>query len=65
MTGKYRLRLRIRHHLPWALINLGIAAKGKRNCGDHSGYNADNEVERCHYCDVGERPYDPRHFIDP
>jgi len=64
MRPKYRLRLRVRRQLPWVLINLGIAAKGKHDCGDHSWYNADNQVERCHYCEVGERPYDPTHFLD-
>jgi hypothetical protein len=64
MRPKYRLRLRVRRHLPWVLINLGIAAKGKADCGDHSWYNADNVVERCHHCEVGSRPYDPAHFAD-
>lgn len=64
MRPKYRLRHRVRTHLPWVLINLGIAAKGKQDCGDHSWYNSDGRVERCNYCEVGERPFDASHFAD-
>jgi len=46
------------------MINLGIAGKGKGDCGDHSWYNQDGMVERCHHCEVGARPYDPSHFQD-
>lgn len=62
MSGRYRLRTRVRRHLPSFLIDRGVAAKGKVDCGDHSWYNAGNEVERCHHCEVGARPYDPEHF---
>lgn len=59
---KYRFRHAIRRRLPWFLINLGLAAKGKQDCGNHSWYNSDGVVERCHYCEPGERPHDPAHF---
>jgi len=60
--GKYRLRTRVRRHLPWFLVNLGVAGKGRRDCGDHQWYRADDNVEGCYHCDVGVRPYDPAHF---
>lgn len=63
MSPKYRLRFRIRQHLPSVLINLGLAANGKRDCGDHTWFNADDVVERCYYCQVGVRPYDRAHFL--
>lgn len=62
MRPRYRLRLRVRRHLPRRLINLGLAAKGARDCGAHGWYNAGDHVERCYYCLVGQRPYDPAHF---
>ncbi|MDI1459549.1 hypothetical protein QEZ54_01080 [Catellatospora sp. KI3] len=60
--GRYRLRTRIRTRLPWFLINLGFADKGRRDCGDHDWYAGDGVVEHCYHCRVGERPYDPAHF---
>ena len=62
MAGRYRVRTRVRRHLPWFLINLGIAAQGRQDCGDHEWHNADNVVERCYHCVVGVRPYDRAHF---
>jgi hypothetical protein len=48
--------------LPWFLVNLGVAGKGRGDCGAHEFYNADGSVERCYHCAVGECPYDPGHF---
>lgn len=64
MTARYRWRTGIRRRLPWFLINLGVAGKGKRDCGDHEWYYADNVVEHCLHCEVGERPYDAEHFAN-
>lgn len=50
----YELRKQIRAKLPWFLINLGIAGKGK-NCEDvnaeHDEYNIDGKVNGCYYCE--------------
>ena len=59
---RFRWRTRLRRQLPWILINRGVAAKGTKDCGAHDKYNADGVVERCHHCEVGERPYDSEHF---
>lgn len=63
MGPRYRFRYRIRRRLPTALISLGLAAKGKQDCGDHNWYNADNQDELCYYCEPGTRPYDAAHFV--
>jgi hypothetical protein len=49
------------------LVNMGVAAKGRGDCGAHEFHNADGKVERCYHCEVGERPYDPpfRHELSP
>ena len=51
----YRLRTKIRQHLPWFLIDLGIARKGK-DCiaagGDHDWYNHDEMSSACYHCVV-------------
>jgi hypothetical protein len=51
----YELRLRIREKLPWFLINIGIADKGK-NCesvgAEHIWYNIDDTISGCYYCKV-------------
>lgn len=53
--GPYRFRTWLRGNLPWFLINLGLASKGK-NCelagGDHEWYNIDNKVSGCYHCEV-------------
>lgn len=43
--------------MPWLLIDLGVAAKGKHDCGDHEWYKHDDVTARCYHCEVGERPY--------
>ena len=49
----YELRKTIRQKLPWFLINLGIAKKGK-NCelvnAKHLWYNMDNYKSGCYFC---------------
>jgi hypothetical protein len=51
----YELRLRIREKLPWFLIDLGFASKGK-NCelvnASHSWYNKGNNLSGCYYCEI-------------
>jgi len=50
----YELRKQIRSILPWFLINMGIAAKGK-DCekvnAEHSFYNINGISNGCYYCD--------------
>jgi len=53
--GPYRTRTWLRSHLPWFLINLGIASKGK-DCeaagGQHEWYNSDEKNSNCYHCEV-------------
>ena len=56
MVGRYRRRTRIRRHLPWVLIELGMFPKGRRDCGSHEWYVEDEQTERCYHCRVGSRP---------
>ena len=60
--GRFRWRTALRKRLPWFLINLGGAAKGKTDCGDHEWYNAGHGVAHCYHCSAGEKPYDPADF---
>ena len=53
--GRYRWRTAARRRLPSILINLGIAAKGKDDCGDHDWYRSNGGQQRCYHCDVGAR----------
>ena len=54
-TNPYEWRRRWRRRLPWFLIDLGIAAKGK-DCeavgAKHLWYNRDNENSGCYYCEI-------------
>jgi hypothetical protein len=56
-SNPYDWRRRIRTHLPFFLINLGVAGKGK-DCEEvgarHLWYNYDNENSGCYYCRVRE-----------
>lgn len=49
----YRWRTSIRRHLPWFLIDLGVARKGK-DCesagGRHEWYNQGNGQSACYHC---------------
>jgi hypothetical protein len=51
----YRWRTWIRTHLPWFLIDLGMARKG-RDCevvgGWHHWYNVDNSSSGCYHCEI-------------
>ena len=53
----YRHRLWWRKRIPWFLIKLGIAAKGK-DCklvnAEHLWYNIDEKTSGCYYCEVIE-----------
>lgn len=55
MKRPYRLRTRIRQHLPWFLIDLGLCSKGK-DCeaagGEHDWYNQDGRHSACYHCNV-------------
>mgnify|MGYP003637936016 FL=1 len=50
----YYRRLWWRSKLPWFLIDLGVASKGK-NCelvnAEHKWYNIDNTKSGCYYCE--------------
>jgi hypothetical protein len=43
--------------VPWLLVNFGVAAKGKHDCGDHEWYKHNDVTARCYHCAVGELPY--------
>ena len=49
----YAYKRWLREKLPWFLIDLGIASKGK-NCelinAKHYWYNIDNKITGCYYC---------------
>ena len=51
----YEWRTRFRGRLPWFLINLGLAAKG-RDCeavgAEHHWYNRDHKTSGCYHCEV-------------
>jgi hypothetical protein len=51
----FRWRTWIRTHLPWFLVDLGVAGKG-RDCeavgGWHHWYNIDHESSGCYHCEV-------------
>ena len=54
----FRLRTKIRVYLPWFLIDIGLASKGK-NCesvgGNHEWYNIDNQYSGCNHCEVTQK----------
>jgi hypothetical protein len=56
-AGRYRWRTRLRRHLPWFLVNRGIAGKGAGDCGAHEWYNYDGVIARCYHCEAGVRPW--------
>jgi hypothetical protein len=51
----YRWRTWLRGHLPWILINLGLAGNGS-DCeavaGEHHWYNRDGNSSACYHCQV-------------
>lgn len=52
---RYRRRTRLREHLPWWLIKLGVARKGRRDCGDHDWYKSSDREDHCYHCVAGVR----------
>ncbi|MEP0006919.1 MAG: hypothetical protein ABJ387_10555 [Balneola sp.] len=53
--GPYRKRTWLRSNLPWFLINLGVAKKGKdceKKDGSHEWYKIDNQSSGCYHCEV-------------
>ncbi len=55
MSDPYRLRTRIRRHLPWFLINLGVCRKGndcEKAGGLHEWHNKDGRHSACYHCNV-------------
>lgn len=59
--SRYRWRTRLRVALPFRPPLYLVVLKGRRDCGEHGWYNADNVVEHCIYCRA-ERSYDEAHF---
>ncbi len=53
--GRFRLRTRLRRRLPAFLVDLGVAAKGTTDCGNHDWYKAADEEDHCYRCVVGVR----------
>ncbi len=49
--GRYRLRTWLRGRLPLALA--GRVPKGRRDCGAHEWYSADERRWRCYHCEPG------------
>lgn len=47
--GRYRLRTWLRGSLPATLARL--APKGRRDCGAHEWYRADEQTWRCYHCE--------------
>jgi hypothetical protein len=56
---RFRWRTAMRRRLPWFLIDLGVADKGKTDCGRHEWYRHDTDTEHCYHCVVGIRPILP------
>jgi hypothetical protein len=59
--GRYRWRTSFRRHMPWSFI--GLAPKGKTDCGDHEWYKHSDDEDRCYHCEVGVRS--PSEFPTP
>lgn len=60
---RYRWRTTLRQLLPYTPPLYMLVPKGRKDCGDHAWYNADNVVEHCLHC-IAERPYVAAHFRD-
>ncbi len=50
-SGRYRVRTWLRGRLPLALAD--CVPKGRRDCGDHEWYRADEWRWRCYHCERG------------
>ncbi len=55
MKDRYRWRTRLRRRMPWFMLDLGIAKKGKGDCLAHDWYKASEQEDRCYHCQVGIR----------
>lgn len=55
MRARYRWRTRVRRRLPGFLVDLGVAGKGRKACGDHDWYKATDDEDHCYHCKVGIR----------
>jgi hypothetical protein len=53
--GRFRLRTRLRRRPPAFLVDLGVAAEGKSDCGNHDWYKYTDEEEHCYHYVVGVR----------
>jgi len=53
--ARYRWRTALRRRLPWFVVNRGVAAKGRGDCGAHEWYKQDDGEDRCYHCEVGVR----------
>lgn len=62
-TGRYRMRTRIREHLPTPL--LWLAPKGPDDCGAHEWYREDDQLALCYHCEMGEHPLGPDDEVTP
>jgi hypothetical protein len=55
ITGRFRQRTRLRRRLPLFLVQRGVAAKGRSDCGNHEWYKASDDEDHCYHCRVGVR----------
>ncbi len=55
LPGRFRLRTRLRRCLPGFVIDLGIARKGRTDCGNHDWYKSRDAEDHCYHCEVGVR----------
>lgn len=54
----YARRTWLRSHLPWFLINWGLASKGKdckRVNAEHHWYKNDETYSACYHCEKGKK----------
>jgi hypothetical protein len=49
--GRYRFRTWLRGRLPGTMA--GLMPKGRRDCGAHEWYRADERTWRCYHCQAG------------
>jgi hypothetical protein len=53
--ARFRWRTAVRKRLPWFLVDLGVAPKGRGDCGAHHWYKASDTEDRCYHCEIGLR----------
>jgi hypothetical protein len=54
-TGCFRRRTWLRKRLPKFLVDLGVAGKGRSDCGNREWYKASDAEDHCYHCTVGVR----------